>query len=801
MKITTHAPAVLLLLSLTGLPPLSAADEPEKKISDASVEGEILAGPQWYAQEDPNASAKFNEYREVPNGFVLESLLLSWRPSSRRYLELAARDVSQLDQRVGLTVGAQDLWRLRFSWAENPRRWTDHANQLFTHQGQGVFTLNDTLQAAVQAAPASADTTPADGQWDAGTKGALIKSAIATSAPEVAVGWQRETATLGAEFTPTRHWTFSVDAQRERRGGTAPQSLGMYFQLSPAEVAAPLDFRTDDARLGAEYAGRHFNVGARAIASKFETGTDRILWDDQLFLNDVAVNATTANPGQMQLSPWSNNQLFKWEAYGGASFAGHSRINALYSRNTTTQDDPFLPKTVNTLLIGSAAPLPATSLDGKYGINLGSVTLSSRPVSWFRTSAWYRDYDYDNRTPSLVFTDYVMTDYQFPLCGNANACGATTNRIQRRNLPFAYEKTNAGASAGFQALKWLDVTGAYDRETLDRNVAAVTSSKEDSLKLALDFDFSDWLTMRLWGRHQERRADKYDAEYFEQSFPIGEANIAAANEGLRKYMWTDRDRDLGTLMVEVSPSPKLSLYAEATYTRDDYFDPNTGKKIGESFTVTEDRNFDGIDETFTLLLAGRIDDKIATYALGGRVTPGGRWSLYADYTWEDREYRMANRYRNVVAGIGTDNPLDDWGSDSRDRYDTANAGFDAELTKDQRWRLNGDYSWSKGTGDIETHFVPGGSASGDTTLTQFPQVKTTLTIAQTTVSYKVRNNLDLAFHYWYEKWHEDNFASDFNRPYMGDPGNDPGSREAVYLGLDFANYTNQILSFLLHYHF
>src|SRR2546428_6404385 len=138
MKMTTHLPTALLILTLGGPPLLSAAEEPEKKISDASVAGEIVAGPQWYAQEEPNDSAKFGEYRDVPNGFVLESLLLSWRPAGKRYLELAARDVGQLDQRLGLTAGRQDLWKFHFSWAENPRRWTDHANQLFTHQGDGV---------------------------------------------------------------------------------------------------------------------------------------------------------------------------------------------------------------------------------------------------------------------------------------------------------------------------------------------------------------------------------------------------------------------------------------------------------------------------------------------------------------------------------------------------------------------------------------------------------------------------------------------------------------------------------------
>ena len=116
-------------------------------------------------------------------------------------------------------------------------------------------------------------------------------------------------------------------------------------------------------------------------------------------------------------------------------------------------------------------------------------------------------------------------------------------------------------------------------------------------------------------------------------------------------------------------------------------------------------------------------------------------------------------------------------------------------------RLNASLSQSVGKGDIETHFVPGGNASGDTTLAHFPQLKTTLSIAQLGLDRAVRDNLDFALRYWFEKWDEDNFASDFSQPYMGDPGNDAGSKEAIFLGLDFANYTNHILSFLLRYRF
>jgi hypothetical protein len=97
--------------------------------------------------------------------------------------------------------------------------------------------------------------------------------------------------------------------------------------------------------------------------------------------------------------------------------------------------------------------------------------------------------------------------------------------------------------------------------------------------------------------------------------------------------------------------------------------------------------------------------------------------------------------------------------------------------------------------------VPGGNASSDTTLLEFPLLKTTLTIAQAGLTRSIGKNLDWTLRYWYEKWHEDNFASDFSQPYMGDPGNDPGSGTSIFLGNDFANYTNQLVTLFMHYRF
>lgn len=787
----------LIVLAMLGLLPPTFAQE------DDQVDGELVFGPQYLADSDNRDSRKFEEYRDVPNGFVVELFDLHWSPTEKGFFDLFVRDVSQQDQKIVLQAGRQDLWSASVHWFENPREWTDQAFQLFANSSPGTFTLEDSFQSAVRAAPNSADAN-GDLEWDPGTKGFIIKNGIAQGAQPVLVHHHREDGGAMFQYTPNRNWIFSLQANRERRAGTFPQTLGMYFSLAPAEVAAPMDFKTDSLAWTGEYATRGWNAGIRVTHTGFSTEYDSLRWDNQLFLVDEPVNANTANPGRMQMSQAVDFDSDQVALFGGIDLLANTRVDISASTGRTTQDAPFLPMTINTLL--DPAPLPAGNYDGEHRTSAARFFVSSRPTRSFRWNAWFRAYEMKNRSPELTFTDYVQTDFQFPLCGNVNVCdangdGIANDRIARRSLPYDYGRQSTGALVGWSPLLWFQAALSYEREGLDRDFSAVTDSDEDIWKLLLDFDVTQWLSARATVRYQDRQADHYDAHYFEHSFPIGEAAEAAFNEGSRRYYWTDRERQSYSLMLDVTPTEKLSLYAEAVYTDDEYTDPNTGLAIGQSFTVTEDRDFNGVPETYDILLAGRTEDRSTSYSVGFAFMPSPRVNIYGDYTWDTWEYGMETRFRTVTAGVGTDNPLDNWGSDVDDGYDTATFGFDLQLREEHTLWVALDAVWSRGTGDIETHFVPGGNPSGDTTLTQFPRLDTKLSILQASLHHQIRPNLGYALRYWFESWKEENFASDFNQPYMGDPDNDPGSAQAIFLGLDFKNYTNHFLSLVLNYRF
>jgi hypothetical protein len=417
----------------------------------------------------------------------------------------------------------------------------------------------------------------------------------------------------------------------------------MNFSHAPSEIAAPLDFKTDTLMGTAEYRQRNWNAGARVAHSSFDNEHESLRWDNQLFLTDVAVSPTTANPGRMQMSQAVDSGSDLISLFGGVQLRGRTRIDASLSQATTTQDEAFLPMTINSLL--TPTPLPAGDYDGEHRNTTARLLVTSRPTRDLRFSAWYRSYELDNRSPSLVFDDYVQTDYTIPLCSNVNACdengnGIADDPIARRSLPYGYHNQYAGALVGWTPLDWLQGSLSFERVGVDREFSAVESSDEDIWKLMLDFDVSAWLSARATFWQQEREAEHYEAHYYEESFPTGEPNVAAFNEGTRRFNWTDRDRTSAALMLDAAPSERVSVFAEAVFADNDYTDPNTGLAIGDSYTVEEDRDFDGTPETYDIRLAGRTDDQSTSYSVGFAVSPSAKWNVYGYYTWETWEYGL-----------------------------------------------------------------------------------------------------------------------------------------------------------------
>ena len=770
------AASALLLIGLLAAP--AAAD-------DTNTQGEVELGAIWFVESDPGDSAKFEEYRDVPSGLTLEHAVIDWWNDGQWHLDFEGTDLVQDDQRLDLRFGKLDLFKLTVGWDENTRRYGEQANQLWTHQGGGVFTLDDTLQSAIEAAGASVDLDD-DGAWDDGTKGAIIRDAILDSAGIVDLGYRRRTGDMALEFTPDDHWRFGFSGQRERRTGSVPQSLGAYFfgSNSYSEVAAPIDYRTDTFSGWVEYRRKRWNAGARYTVSDFKTEYDALSWDNLLFLNDTPAGGSDVEPGVNQMSLGADNESEQLVLWFGANLPGSTRIYATMSQSTVEQDDPFLPMSSNALL--GVNPLIVNNYDGQHEYDHWSVKISSHPLPWLGLRGWFRQYDFDDNSPIYDFVNYAEVD---------RSVGPS-----RRNLPYSFDRTSFGVGPTFAPTDWVRFGLSWEHEQVDRVHAAVEDTDEDTFEATLDIDVTEKLFLRASAATANRDSSHFDAEWHEESFPAGESIAYAINEGHREFFWADRDQDELKLMLEYTPVSTVSLFLEAGYLANDYSDPNSGRDIGTTLEVLEDRNGDGVLDEIDLLLAGREQDRTESLTIGFTWSPKDNVAIYGDHTWEREKWEMASRYRGVSLNAGTDSLLDDWFTDVVDRYQTTTLGLDWKWA-DGTWRLVADFAHSRGKGDIYTAYVEGGSASGNTDLIEFPQLDTEFWLADLHLTREIEGGWTIGLRYWWEAWESDDWQTDYMRPYMGRPVQDPASANSAFLGVDFADYDNHVLMLTAKYEF
>jgi hypothetical protein len=172
------------------------------------------------------------------------------------------------------------------------------------------------------------------------------------------------------------------------------------------------------------------------------------------------------------------------------------------------QDEDFLPFTINSALIGPA--LPAPNLDGELNPFLMNFMLTSRPLDKLTLTARYRFYDLNNDSRSLLFSDYVVTD--FGLAG-----------VARRNLLYAYSTQDTGLEATYRLTSWSAFKFYWEWEKWARKFREARRSDEHRFGPSIDLTATEWLLLRASYTRSQRDAHGYNPLAVGASFPGGEA--------------------------------------------------------------------------------------------------------------------------------------------------------------------------------------------------------------------------------------------------------------------------------------
>ena len=380
-----------------------------------------------------------------------------------------------------------------------------------------------------------------------------------------------------------------------------------------------------------------------------------------------------------------------------------------------------------------------------------NITLTSHPLARLSLTAHYRDYDYINDTPSLFFSNYVMTD------------SALAN-LARQSLPYAFNQQSIGTSATWLLHKGESVTVGYEFVDLSRQHRDVADSREHTGSVTLDLNPKKWFSMRTTYEHAQRDPQTYVANL--ELYPQG--GNPALIPGWELYDEAERTRTKGGTLMQVDASDRLSFSA--------------------SYDLTQDR----YNESLYGLLGYRALESSAdvSYQLYNNV------SLFGTYAYE--RYKSDQRSRQYSASNDTSN--NDWESYIRDAIQTLSAGASVSRLRN-KVSVDVFYSLSFAKGQIDNRILGNPSLAGFlvTTAQDYPETGTRYHQLTGAVRYRLSNNLSSKLQYQWERYDRTDFQLQIMSPSMS--LYDSGTKTSLFLGGDVPPYQVHILSVSLDYRF
>ncbi|MDE2059539.1 MAG: MtrB/PioB family decaheme-associated outer membrane protein [candidate division NC10 bacterium] len=705
------------------------------------------------------SSAKFQEYRVLEESPFMDHLRLSLETKDKKqYVEFSTIDSFKQDQSYLFRAGQYGGYEVEVFWDQVPHLLSTTGRTLFntTHEDSTVsLTLPPGVASTVQAA------TPA-------TRASVLAGFLANATP-VDLSFLTSKAGFGLKYNLTDSLDFGVRYTFTQKDGTIPFGAGFG---SPGgnvvELPAPLFNRTHQIEAKTQYARPGWNIGLGYTASFFDQGIDNITFDNPLSATN---SPTAAARGLTTMDP--SNQAHNIFLTGGLSLPLQTRITGKVSYGWRLQDESFVSHTINPALAADPQlALPRNSLDGDIRTTLVTLNATSRPLAALplTLNSGYRFYDFNNRTPEIVFPATTVRDTSL-------AVGPEVS------TPFSYRKHNAHLDAGYPLLSDLHVNLGYEWERWDRdpNQREVPTSDEHFLKTSLDYTPIDWLLLRAAYRRSWRNIGNYNPQAHDahvttniegEAFvpdPLGQSIL------LRKFDEADRTRDRVEILASITPIETLSFTATYSLIRDD----------------------------FGLSPLGLQDSR--GWSLGGDLTYSPRsWlSFFVNYVREEFNYDQLSRSRAVVGDTVSDFSDFNWRSINRDKVDTYGVGADVSLIPK---RLNFRLTYSFSDADtIINSFNPVTPTSGTVaqqataTAVRYPLSNTNLHTLIAALRYNLTRNWSLKGEYRFEQFREKDWATDA----IGQSGlTNLSPTTDTFLGARFLqNYDAHIGAFTLRYQF
>jgi MtrB/PioB family decaheme-associated outer membrane protein len=526
------------------------------------------------------------------------------------------------------------------------------------------------------------------------------------------LGIRRDTGSVEYRYTPTDDWDVRVNYSLMHRTGTQVDGVTFSPGTSGVRVDAPkpVDDITQNYGASGEYVGtspwsQRYSLKIGYVGSTY---TDR--WDSYTVENPfcpagAATNTTTngfcARNGSpstpialMSLTP--DNMANGVSSTLGVDLPWKSRYMGTFSYTNMRQNDAFQPfgsnpTVFNTGAFSTTIPLPAltaTSLNGNINTIMSNNVLTTQISPELKNKANYRIYDYDNNTPRIPFSTWVVAD-------TAIATASSTAFAPVSSLPVGYTKQNAGDELVWRPWHTVNLGAAYGFERYDWNFESATATNENSGKIFGDWKATPDVTFRGSWLFAFRRFENYD--YINNLANIQWPGAVAPNQTatrmvsqMRDFYLNNRDRNKVNAQLDWSPLPQLTISPSAGLLYDNYPMDAAG----------------GIGLTYSHAWHAGVE---ATYVFSPAA------SVLFSYMFE-----RYHQFLNASTATGTSNPFAPgsfYTADITDAVHTVVAALNVTAIPD-RLDLRFSYAVSFSTDNQPVVFGTGAGPSGG----QYPQV-------------------------------------------------------------------------------
>ena len=695
LAIATMASAQVSPVPAPVPPPPTAAKPPE---GEAEFGGRVnaIAGD----------AARLQKYRDIRDGPTLDRVRYE-RSRERWEFQAALDHAGYRDQRYSAGFNQYGQLKATFLWDQVPLFYSTDTRTPYTSPSPGVFRLNDSFQAAVQGATATTSVFGADlRQFD-------LRS------------W-RHTADARLDYQATRALDLRVSFTSTGRTGAQPWGAA-FGQSNAVELAVPIERRTNDLNATAEWSNGRALARLAYDGSWFDNHIETLVFDNPLRASDAA-----GLPSQGQMALWPDSTAHTVSAAGSVGLPGRTRAFSYVSVGSWLQDAALLPFTINTAIAPMALSRPTAQADAR--IVAMNYRLTSRPTSTLWLNGQFKSYNYDNRSPRFLESQYVGLDSSIV----TSATGGSE--------PFGYVRHFIDLDASYTPVTFAAVRVGYGREHDDRTFRHFEATTEHTVRASLDSTGLAWGSMRLQYEHGERTGQGLDEEVFSD---IGE------QVSLRQFDISNRRRDRVTALVQVVPIAALGF--------------NASVGVGQEHRPG--------------VVFGLQDNDLRTFSVGVDANRKDALLLGTQYSFE--HYSTLQRSRQANPGPQFDDPTRDWSTDMNENVHTVTTSLDfPHVARRTTARLAYDYVH---TNARYVYLLPANSTLVQPQ--QLPAVRNEIQRASADLRYSLSQRLGVGVGFWFDSYIAADFARSpgtLNSPFL------PALIDLMYLNRPYRAHTGSL---------